>query len=734
MKSLGTIIRLHTLAERHQIATDWGVAPPASEEQEETLRLERTMRDPIAARTLWDHLEADERTALHAMLGPSARNWCLHEVLAERTGLDPERAEAALTQLKAHYVVDEELAKVQGSELVGQRSAFYGYVTARPQTLPVTEKPICYVPTEIATTLYTVGRELNPMYPDRTTQSLDELLMPYRQGDLDQIGRRFGLSLQVYCSRSDARVAIAENVAQAEAVHYALDQLGSPLRESYEWLVARGGRAPVAELQRRLGGSLPTTLQALRTYEEYAIAFDAFSEGERVIFIPSRTFDNLRRASARPRQEVGLQPRSAPREIRPADSTVLWDIAAFVAAVAQHEIELTRAGILPKRVAQRIMPLLAPDVFADDEETALRYLTQLQNETLELGIIQQVEAEGHTRLAFGPTLDTWASQDLRMQTHRLIRRWPQSRIWQDHVGRGFEGWYGAYIHVGKAREALLKALQQCEPGQWYDAASLLRTIQGDDPFVLRPSQRYNGQSGFKMTDEIRAHWERTDGKLLLGMLSSTLHDLGIVALGYDHGMPAMRALGDPDAISLTELGAEVLRGDLGLAQVVTEQPLVIQPNFEIVLMEPHMPALYHLVRFAQPVRIGRASRFRLTRETLLRGLGQGMTLPEVLAFLRRHSQREVAQNVAYTLSDWSRQYKDTHLSHVVLIEVENEAVAEELVTSAKLRDLGLRRVGPLAVAASEGTALRNVRRAIERAGYATHATAPATLAVGREQA
>jgi hypothetical protein len=296
-------------------------------------------------------------------------------------------------------------------------------------------------------------------------------------------------------------------------------------------------------------------------------------------------------------------------------------------------------------------------------------LTQLQYETQDLGIVQLIEVEGRSRLDLGETLDTWTNQDVRMQTHRLIRRWPQSRTWLDRVGAQYEGWYASYLHIGKGRELLLKTLQHCEPGVWYDVASLLLTIQGEDPFVLRPSQRVNGQSGFKMTDEIRAHWMRTDGELLMGMLSSTLHDLGIISLGYDAGLPANSARENPDAIMLTELGAEVLRGDFGLAQIVTDRPLIIQPNFEILVLEPHMPALYTLLRFAQPVQFGRASRFRLVRETLLRSLSQGLLMDDILAFLQSHSQRELAQNVTYTLADWSRQYKDAHLSHVVLIEV-----------------------------------------------------------------
>ena len=722
MKSLGAIVRSRSLVDLRIIAEIWGIAPPATADINEALHLERMMRDPIAARTVWESLGYDERAVLLAIVGPSARNWCAVADLAARAEIDEERAQLALARLQGLFFVDVEQAKMQGKELLGQRTAFYGYVTARPLQEPISEQAIAYVPTEIATTLYMTGRELNAIPNDRTTQSLDDLLMPYRQGDLDQIGKRFNLTLQTYCSRNEVRSVIAQNVSQANAVHYALEQIEPMLRELYEWLIGRGGRVEAVEVRRRMGWDVPTYLQAIRAFEDYAIAFDAFSEGHRVLFIPTSTFDNLRRASVRPRAEVGLRVRAAPEAICPADSIILWDIAALVAIIAQQEVELTRAQILPKRVAQRLLPLLSNDLARQSDEGGYRYLTQLQYVALDLGIIQTTVVDGHSRLDLSEKLDSWANHDCRMQTYRIMRRWTSNRTWNDLPGAAYRPWMASYISVSAAREAMVQALRTCDPGIWYDVPSLLQTIQGDNPFVLRPNQRFNSQGGFKMTDEVHAHWDETDGEILAGMLSSTLYELGIVSLGYDAAtIPATRNLANPDAIMLTELGAEVLKNDLGRAYVAADKALIVQPSFDVLLLEPHMPALYWLVRFAQVEQLGRASRFKLTRDALLRALSEGLTLDDFIAFLSSHSQMELAQNVIYTMRDWARQYKETRLSSVVLIEVDDEELATELCASVKLRDLGLRRVGPQALAAPEGKALRVIRRAIERAGYVTQA-------------
>jgi len=722
VKSLGALVRSRSLADLQIIAETWGITAPTSDDVNEALRLERFMRDPIAARTVWDRLNGAERAVLLAIVGPAARNWCTVDTLAERAKLDEAQAQAALAHLRVLFFVDVEQAKMNGNELVGQRTPFYGYVPTRSTAEALVEREIAYVPTEIATTLYVTGRELLAIPSDRTTLTLDDLLLPYRQGDLDQIGKRFNLTLATYCSRNEVRNVIAQNVSQANAVHYALGVLDPPLRDLYEWIVSRGGRALTSEIRRRMNWDIPMMLNAVRTFEEYAIAFDAFSEGQRVLFIPATTFDNLRRASVQPQMHFGLRERSAPRAICPADTIILWDMAALVAAVAQNDIELTRSQNMPKRTAQRLLPLLSNDLARMNEDYGYRYLWQLQQEAHDLGIVQKVVVDGHTRLELSEKLENWASHDTRMQTYRIQRRWAQNRNWQDHAGPNYRGWMASHISITAARDALTQALRECDPGVWYDLPSLLQTIQGDNPFVLRPNQRFNSQGGFKMTDEVHAHWNDTDGEVLCGMLSSTLYELGIVSLGYDlDTLPTSRNLVNPDAIMLTELGAEVLKNDFGHAYVAADKALILQPSFEILLLEPHMPALYWLVRFAQVERLGRSSRFKLTRETLLRAISEGLTLDEIIDFLKRHSQIELAQNVIYTLHDWARQYKETRVSTVVLVEVDDESLADELITSAKLRELGLRRVGPLALVVPEGKVMRSVRKAIERAGYATQA-------------
>lgn len=721
MKSLSVILASEPLSSLRELAGWWGAEPPETDTAEARLKLERAMRDTIAARFVWEHLTEDERRVLFAVAGPSARNWCLVDSIPERTHLEVGDAEAALNCLVERHLVFQEMAKVQGTELIGQRVTFYGYSVPRNTQAAIEEKLIAYVPTELVTSLYASGREIFISHADRSDKTMDELLMPYRQGDLDQIGRRFGLSVQAYYSRNEVRAAMAENLTQAEAVRYALARVETRLQTTYEWLRVHGGRATLNAVRARLHVHEWELSSLIHAFEEYALAFDTFSEGERILFIPKETLNNLRRADGRPHVTVGLQETQTPRSARPADTSFLWDIAVLVAAANAQEIELTRSGTLPKRAAQRLVPMLLGERARRSEREALDYVDLLKQQAHDLGLVVAAPstARQRSRLRPGDKLDSWARHDLVMQVRRLFRRWPNDRWWTDMPGANYHDFHSFYIEVPLAREMVTRLLKRCRPGVWYSLESFRTTLQSDDPYVLRPSQRCAGEAGFKLAEELRAHWDATDGEIITGMFRSTLYDLGMVALGYQREVvPAASELVNPDSFMLTELGAEVLAGEQSASQMFSSRALVVQPNFQVLLMEPYMPAIYWLVRFGSLDQMGRVSRFTLTRDSLLRGTADGTPIDDVLRFLQTHSQKSLPQNVIYTLRDWARQSREKPLPRITLLEVNDEALAGELVTSPKLRAFRLRRVGPKSVAVPPETSMGDLHRALTRLGYA----------------
>ena len=141
---------------------------------------------------------------------------------------------------------------------------------------------------------------------------------------------------------------------------------------------------------------------------------------------------------------------------------------------------------------------------------------------------------------------------------------------------------------------------------------------------------------------------------------------------------------------LTGLGAEALKSDLSARDQPAKRSLVVQPNFQALLMEPYMPALYWLARFATLEQVGRVSRFTLTREALQRGLESGLSIDEMIAFLKSTRSKALPQNISYTLRDWARQPEYQEQARlapppVVTLEAADERLAREIVTDPRLR-------------------------------------------------
>jgi len=251
--------------------------------------------------------------------------------------------------------------------------------------------------------------------------------------------------------------------------------------------------------------------------------------------------------------------------------------------------------------------------------------------------------------------------------------------------------------------------------------SLLRTMKDQDPYVLRPRQAAMGVSGFRSARNMLTNWYKSDGEIIIGMLNSTLHELGIVTLGYQQ--PQLTKKDEPvnpDAFMLTDLATTVLqtagKPSYSSAIPANGRSLIVQPSFELLLLQPDLPTVYSLLPFAQVNQIGIVSRLTLTRNSVLRGLEAGRNIEQIIKILEEHSQKELPQNVLYTLRDWTKSYKEVTISQVLLLDVPSEAIANEICSSPKLSVFGLRRIAPCVIAVDSDTSLQDLRRALDKEG------------------
>jgi hypothetical protein len=278
-----------------------------------------------------------------------------------------------------------------------------------------------------------------------------------------------------------------------------------------------------------------------------------------------------------------------------------------------------------------------------------------------------------------------------------------------------------YLNVPKAREAMLEQLRQCSSGQWISLSDLMRQLWQNDPLGAwrnLPSYLYKKELN-KIRNSFEA-WVEKISYLYVRMIGSSLREFGVIDFGADinevqRSINLFFRLTEQGLAALNQAGRSSETGD-------SQKMLIVQPTFELMLLQRDAPTLYSLLPFAQLNQIGMVSRLTLTKTSLHHGMSAGMNLDQIIQVLSRHSSNELPQNVVYTLNDWAKQYKESRLSMALLIEVPNQEIAQHLLTVERFVDWGIRQLSPTILSLNGNAPIQQVRAALEREGITIHLT------------
>lgn len=420
-----------------------------------------------------------------------------------------------------------------------------------------------------------------------------------------------------------------------------------------------------------------------------------------------------------------------PREIEYVEPVMIYDLAHIVNMVYQQNVEPTKGGYLPKRLSNKIRPLLQgrPRYNYDGSDDYVDMLLTLLVNIHVLHAVTPPQGDMKTRIVPGRGFSSWAKMELEEQAACLVTVWVSQRLLFDATGVDYDPWdstWGPSVYTRdtrSGRQTLLESLRECVPGTWYSTESLLEKLWKERPLALYHLSATQQKEEVRRVKMLRDHWLQTDGQLYIGMLESTLRDIGLIIPGYDEPVPVDEQ-GKMCGFMVTELGAMVIKQVLtdemkrtaSNVSATTTHALIVQPDFELFLLHPHFPTLYAVLPFAQLHQVGSASRLTLTKSSLLRGIAAGQKIERIVQMLAEVSQKELPQNVVYTLQDWAKLYKETQVSQAVLLETPDEATASQLCASARLQKFGVRQLAPCVVALDGDANLQEVRNALEKEG------------------
>lgn len=464
-----------------------------------------------------------------------------------------------------------------------------------------------------------------------------------------------------------------------------LEDIGESSRELFKLLKLKGGKTTLPELMadyvtmKRLGRSLRPLL-------EHLLVWEAFEDGQNLVFIPSEILN--------PKKVIVAARPDALQTVNPPGRTTLfppyalaWDMLTFLNYIVTNDLKLTGQALIPKRDLKRLSAQLWPasaDEIEGQEFRRLEFVTRLC-----FGL-NLYETETHTwRLLPGDYFEDWLTRDFYGQMRKLVEFWLNEPTRVGPVD--FPYYYGSHKLIGQANKTMLVWLRDCEPGTWYSLQSLLEKVQREDPYFILPRRDLLNRVGLQRLTEMSKQWHKIEGEIIHNTFQTALEWLGIVKVGRNE-------VGRVASFSLTDFGAEMCGQSKANSTELTHTPypLLVQPNFEIMLFAPDVETIWTVEKFTELKKLDQVSLYTLTKEALLRGLESGLSLEKILEWLQKRNPQPLPQNLAVSLEDWSKGFKRVKVEQVTLLEVEDPAVLDELLNSKHFLENFERRISPTA--------------------------------------
>jgi hypothetical protein len=334
------------------------------------------------------------------------------------------------------------------------------------------------------------------------------------------------------------------------------------------------------------------------------------------------------------------------------DGDALAGDAFVVLSYVRTHVVRARKGILTMRELAALRPRLA----GSPEPQRLRFLLHLCVQARLIGVKEGL---------WTPTAEAaaWLKGSDIARQRALYQAWLDDADWNElwlmpGVRCEDTGWRNDPL---LPRQAVLEYLRQCPPAAWWTIQSFVNSLQQVAPDLMRPDGDYDSWyiRDVRTGQYLRGwgSWPKVEGALIRYLLQHPLRWLGVVAVGL-----AEREA-DANCFMLTQQGAAVLvlrpalLAGLGTGEVAPSQPqrMIVQADLQV--MVPRGASWYDrflLERFAQWVdeKDGMA-RYRMDAGSVRACLSGGVTLEQILAFLRRVTGGRLPSGVVRALQSWT---------------------------------------------------------------------------------
>lgn len=365
----------------------------------------------------------------------------------------------------------------------------------------------------------------------------------------------------------------------------------------------------------------------------------------------------------------------------------------------------------------------------------------------------------HQSLQAIPTSPFW-QMSLTARAQQAFLAWQDKGIWFEllHLNlfeRGANITSSVPAGLVRTRKIILRHMANMGRG-WINIQELIEEIRSADYGFLfekrtpsswsyygYKSTIYDGNNNpyaltFQSVRDEKDGWNKIETDLINHVIAGPLHWMGLVDLGYLEKPPVDLCGNKPvAAYRLTPMGCWLL--GLGSEPEFTGEggALVVQPNFEIVVMAPFDDeALLTLDQFARPTKEdNHVITYEIDRASVYTGQKTGWPVTRVMRWLEGASHQPLPQNVHRSLEEWdSLHQRITIRRHVCLLEASAMTMADQV--APMLAQEQTRRLTPTVfLSASSG---EQVATTLREAGWppmrtaAGDTTAPNSVHIDRD--
>ena len=210
-----------------------------------------------------------------------------------------------------------------------------------------------------------------------------------------------------------------------------------------------------------------------------------------------------------------------------------------------------------------------------------------------------------------------------------------------------------YLHLQLA----LVALREGQAAQWYNLPALVEHL---------------------VTTHARSRWSVEQVRIDVYWLLSILHEIGVLDLG--------RFDGKDWGWRVSPLGRALLSGQPPPAEGREPCDIHVLPDFTVLVpFQIEADERWQLESFADLENADAIFTYRISRQSIYHALKEGVEVDSILAFMHQHGERDLPQNVAYSIREWASSFGRIHFADVLLLRCDSEELAAEVSASADIR-------------------------------------------------